>query len=251
MIPLSVITVCYNPGKGFEATHSSVEKQSCRDFEWIIVDGKSSDGTRETVMALADRRVHVLSEPDLGIYDAMNKGLDIAQGKRVWFMNAGDLFHDDKSIEKVNRTDPEVEICYGEALVRTRKGDVLGLRSEVTPHRTPVSLDRSCFSRGMVVSHQAFIPLRGLAPKYQYSRYKYGADLDWMLEILQQPRTSVHLGNLAIVEREGATMDHWYRSQFERFLILGRHFGWGHTILNHARILSRRIFHARNTGLWR
>ncbi len=89
---VSVITVCYNAEKDIEKTLLSVIKQSYKDFEYIIVDGKSSDRTMEIVNRYSERITHIISEPDTGIYNAMNKGVRLATGEYCIFMNAGDTF---------------------------------------------------------------------------------------------------------------------------------------------------------------
>ncbi len=222
---VSVITVCRDARAGLLRTRESVLAQTCRDFEWIIVDGASADGTRELLGQLDAPWVRWVSEPDAGIYDAMNKGLRMARGGRVWFLNAGDTFHDAGSLGAVAAVPDTVDICYGEAIVMGPGWRELGPRSRVTPHRLPDSLDKSLFRFGMVVSHQPFVPRRAIAPLYQSERYMFSADLDWMLAILARPRSSANLGPLARIEREGATLRNWRRSQWERFLILARHFG--------------------------
>lgn len=86
---------------------------------------------------------------------------------------------------------------------------------------------------------------------YRSDRYKYSADLDWMLETLKGCRSSLHLGDLARIQREGATMNHWRVSQWERFRILCRHFGMFRSTSDHLKIVLRRFVHAIRTGYWR
>ena len=84
----SIITVTKDNLRGFLETRQSVKGQSCRDYEWIVVDGNSSDGTKTHLPP------HSVSEADKGIYDAMNKGIDRATGRYLIFLNAVDLFED-------------------------------------------------------------------------------------------------------------------------------------------------------------
>jgi glycosyltransferase involved in cell wall biosynthesis len=248
---VSIITVCRNALPGLQRTRDSVRQQSCRDFEWIIIDGDSTDGTREFLEKIAPETDHVVSEPDSGIYDAMNKGLQIATGERVWFMNAGDTFYDSKSLAAVAAIPDTVDIGFGEVIMMDGDWNELGPRSAVTPHQLPMNLAREQFRRGMVVSHQAFIPLRRICPPYRADRYRFSADLDWMLGILAMPRSSRQLNPLAMVQYDGATRRNWKRSQWERFQILYGHFGAGPALANHVHIALRRIGHARNTGCWK
>ena len=248
---VSVITVCRDARAELLRTKASVDAQACRDFQWIVIDGASKDGTAEVLDTLDLSFTRWVSEADTGIYDAMNKGLDMATGNRVWFMNAGDTFHKEDALGKVVSTNPEVDICFGETLIVDENGQMLGPRSTITPHVLPEKLEKSRFRHGMVVSHQAFVPRREIAPSFQDRRYRYSADLDWMLAILSSPRSSTHLGTLATVLREGATLQNWNRSQWERFCILSRHFGFRANLGNHFRIVKRRLGHGRRTRIWR
>ena len=90
---LSIVTVCYNE-KDIGRTCESIVSQSCQDFEWIVVDGGSTDGSLEVIKHYKERIDILISEPDNGIYDAMNKGIRLAKGKWINFMNGGDTFAD-------------------------------------------------------------------------------------------------------------------------------------------------------------
>lgn len=90
---LSIVTVCYNE-KDIGRTCESIVSQSCQDFEWIVVDGGSTDGSLEIIKHYKERIDILISEPDNGIYDAMNKGIRLAKGKWINFMNGGDTFAD-------------------------------------------------------------------------------------------------------------------------------------------------------------
>jgi glycosyltransferase involved in cell wall biosynthesis len=243
MIPrVSIITVCFNVRSALAETRASVFAQSCPDFEWIVIDGASSDGTVEDLKAIDDPRMRYLSEADGGIYDAMNKGLALATGEFLWFLNAGDVFYDESVLAQVCGADSNVDVIFGEAMVRSEDGQVLGLRSEVLPHKCPTRLFKADFKRGMLVSHQAFIARRRCAPQYDL-KYQLSADLDWMLRILDSALISERLSVLVTIIREGATTRNWFSSQWERFKILSRHFGWCATIACHVTILFRRVVH--------
>ena len=91
-IPVTVITVCRNHAKGLEKTIQSVESQTWQEKEYLVIDGASTDGTMEVIRQHEGSITQWISEPDLGIYDAMNKGVRLAQGQWIIFMNAGDTF---------------------------------------------------------------------------------------------------------------------------------------------------------------
>ena len=98
---ISIITVCYNSAATLEETIKSVLSQSYPNIEYIIVDGASTDATPEILNRYADKISRIISEPDKGIYDAMNKGLHVAQGDVIGILNSDDLYHDPKVLENV------------------------------------------------------------------------------------------------------------------------------------------------------
>ena len=104
----SVITINYNNVEGLRATMESVLNQTCQDFEYIVIDGGSTDGSLEVIRAYADRLDYWVSEADRGVYHAMNKGIGQAQGEYLNFMNSGDCFHSPRVLEEVVS---EVEGC--------------------------------------------------------------------------------------------------------------------------------------------
>lgn len=110
---LSVITINFNNKSGLEATLRSVRGQKSRDFEYIVIDGGSSDGSRELIEANADIISHWVSEKDRGIYHAMNKGVARASGHYCLFLNSGDIFHDEEVAERLLREEPDADIIFG------------------------------------------------------------------------------------------------------------------------------------------
>lgn len=98
---LSIITVCYNSGKTIEDTFKSVQSQSYKDIEYIVIDGGSKDNTLELINQYKEIIDYTVSEKDKGLYDAMNKGIEKATGDVIGFLNSDDLFCDDMAVEKV------------------------------------------------------------------------------------------------------------------------------------------------------
>lgn len=120
---ISVITVCYNAVDTLEATMQSVLEQTYRDIEYIIIDGGSTDGTIDIIRKYEDCIAYWVSEPDKGIYDAMNKGIKVATGEWVNFMNAGDRFVNEKILDRIfEKNIPQiVDVIYGNTLMRYMK----------------------------------------------------------------------------------------------------------------------------------
>lgn len=119
---ITVVTVTYNAEKFLEPTLNSVIRQQYDDLEYIIIDGKSTDGTMDIVQRYRSSISLVISEPDKGIYDAMNKGLMNATGEWIIFMNAGDSFYDDKVLVRVfSREYPqECSLIFGDIMNYSR-----------------------------------------------------------------------------------------------------------------------------------
>lgn len=117
-IKLSIITINYNNLEGLRRTIKSVEAQTWRDFEWILVDGGSTDGSRELIEEYAAKGCFAwwCSEPDKGVYNAMNKGIKHAQGEYLNFMNSGDRFHENTTLERVFTSTKSSDILYGESI---------------------------------------------------------------------------------------------------------------------------------------
>lgn len=118
-VKISVITVCYNAESVIEKTIRSVLGQTYEDLEYIIVDGASKDHTPDIIEGyLADTRVKYLSEPDKGIYDAMNKGAGMATGDYLEFLNAGDVLADDQVLSHIAERAGQsgADILYGDIL---------------------------------------------------------------------------------------------------------------------------------------
>lgn len=101
MIKLSIITINYNNCSGLQKTLDSIISQTCKDFEWIVIDGGSADGSRELIERYQDEMAYWCSEPDKGIYHAMNKGIANANGEYLQFLNSGDILADVKVVESM------------------------------------------------------------------------------------------------------------------------------------------------------
>lgn len=114
---LSIITINYNNREGFQRTINSVITQTFKDFEWIIIDGGSTDGSKELIEEYSQYITYWVSEPDKGIYNAMNKGIKVAKGEYLLFLNSGDYLKDDNIIGRVIYTEFVADVVYGSTVV--------------------------------------------------------------------------------------------------------------------------------------
>jgi glycosyltransferase involved in cell wall biosynthesis len=230
----SVITVTYNAGKVLEDTILSVISQTYHHVEYIIIDGGSKDNT----LSLVDKyrtNIHVLvSEPDKGLYDAMNKGMALATGDYLCFLNAGDSFHEDDTLQQIVHSMIESgqlpDVVYGEtALVDSRRHFVRMRRLAA-----PEVLTWKSFKKGMLVCHQAFIAKRTLSKPYNL-QYRFSADFDWCIRMMKKAH-SLHNTHLVLIDYldEGMTTQNRKASLKERFRIMANHYGLISTVAHHA-----------------
>ena len=113
---LSIITINYNNRDGLQKTIDSVVSQTWRDFEWIVIDGGSTDGSKELIEKYQEHFAYWCSEPDKGVYNAMNKGVAKANGEYLNFMNSGDIFHDAFVLGNVFKEDIVADILIGQVV---------------------------------------------------------------------------------------------------------------------------------------
>ena len=241
MNPLfSIITVCRNAEACIAPTLSSVDGQTCRLYEHIVVDGASTDSTLAILEATPSELRTVVSEPDSGIYDAMNKGLARAKGDYVLFMNAGDRLHAPDTLQRYADAIMDHDypgVVYGQTDIVDADGTRLGPR-----HLTaPAQLTLQSFADGMLVCHQAFVVLRRLAMPFD-TQWRYSADYEWCVRCLQHSRRNVLVPDVtADYLAEGTTTAHRRRSLRERFRIMCYYYGTVPTVLRHVLFVFRAL----------
>ena len=239
----SIITVTYNAGKVLEDTIQSVVFQTYRNMEYIIVDGGSTDNTLDVAHKYQERISKVISEPDKGLYDAMNKGIRMATGDYLCFLNAGDELHENETLQKIVYTLKGKElpdVIYGETAIVDEEGHFLHMRRLSTPEH----LHWKSFKEGMLVCHQAFFARRELALANPYDlRYRFSADFDWCIRIMKQSK-NLHNTHLTLIDylNEGMTTQNHKASLKERFRIMTKHYGWISTILHHGWFVIRLFY---------
>ena len=237
----SIITVCRNAEATIEDTIQSVITQTYHRVEYIVIDGASTDRTLQIIERYAHRISCLVSEPDSGLYDAMNKGLHLATGDYVCFLNAGDSLHEDDTLQLMVRSLAGLhelpDVIYGQTALVNAEGHFLRMRRLQAPQR----LSWRSFRWGMLVCHQSFYARRTLAPAYDL-RYRYSSDFDWCIRVMRQART-LHYTGLTLTDylSEGLTTAHQKASLRERFRIMRHHYGLLSTLLCHAWFLLRAV----------
>jgi glycosyltransferase involved in cell wall biosynthesis len=233
---ISIITVVFNGEATIENTIQSVLNQSYSSIEYIIIDGKSKDGTLEIIKRYQDQISVFISEPDKGLYDAMNKGLDNATGEYVLFLNSGDVLHSKDVLKKIFTHEGQAsDVYYGETVIINELGMDIGMRRlEAPEHLTWKSL-----IDGMLVCHQSFIVKKSISPDYNL-KYKIAADYDWMINCLKSAE-SIRFTHLIISKflDGGLNKQNISKALFERFIIMIHHYNFFLVVLNHFRIAYR------------
>lgn len=256
MVVFSIITCTYNAESVLQRTLDSVLEQTYSHVEHIIVDGASTDATLNMVEAYRQKsdaedwchEVRVKSEPDRGLYDAMNKGIQRATGQYVLFLNAGDTFPSADTLELVAESVGEGEeppaVLYGDTDVVDDDGRFLRHRRLSPPRR----LTWRSFMKGMLVCHQAFYARTDLAKATPYDlHYRFSADVDWCIRIMRLARRRrLPMRNVGAVVVNfldgGMTTTNHRASLKERFHVMAHHYGFVPTVLMHVWFVVRSVF---------
>jgi len=252
-LTISIITITYNAEQFLEKTILSVLHQSNHDFDYWIIDGNSKDRTKQIITEFSQRiqsgefpgvdgnQFHWISEPDRGLYDAMNKGIVKATGDFVWFMNAGDQIYDTETLQKVQdllEIEPECDFIYGQSIMIDEDGKELGERHKIAPS----VLQSKHFLKGLIVCHQSVIVRRDIAPKYNL-HYSIASDYDWMIRTYKNANCRGYIDQyLSRFLIAGVSSQKRKLAWAERFFIMKSHFGIIRTLYAHFLIILRYPF---------
>jgi glycosyltransferase involved in cell wall biosynthesis len=166
---ISIVTVVYNGAENIEKTILSIINQDYQNIQFVIIDGGSKDNTLEIVNKYIDKVDVLISEPDNGIYDAMNKALPLCKGEWINFMNVGDSFYENRTLSKIFNTSREqTNIIYGNHQVIYPKSVI---------NKFPAPLKN--IWKGMPIQHQSILVNKSIIQKIKFnSKYKFAADYD-------------------------------------------------------------------------
>ncbi|PDT18308.1 glycosyl transferase [Rhizobium sp. J15] len=198
---ITLITVCWNVEKTIASTLASVDAQTFRNFEHLIIDGGSTDATL-SIIAAAGNRV-VFSGPDKGIYDAMNKGIARASGDIIGFLNADDMFASNLALETIASAleDENFDCCYGDLIYVSQQDTSRQVRYWKSSPFTA-----GAFRRGWCPPHPTFYVRRAVYEKYGVFdlRYSLAADIELMMRFLERARiTSLYIPEILVKMRLG------------------------------------------------
>ena len=253
MIRITYVTITFNAAKVLQRTLDSVFQQDYPNIVHLIIDGASTDDTLKLVddyiarsnAAENGHRIQVTSEPDKGIYDAMNKGLRSLDGDYVCYLNAGDFLPSPDTVSRIITsltshlsplTSPLPAVMYGDTDIVDGEGRFLRHRRLAPPEH----LTWKSFRQGMLVCHQAFYARTDFAIATPYDmQYRYSADVDWCIRVMKAAaKENVPLLNLKMVvanyTEEGQTTLHHRESLWERYRVMEHHYGRVQTFLLHS-----------------
>ncbi|MCX7834411.1 MAG: glycosyltransferase [Ignavibacteria bacterium] len=237
---VSIITVVYNNKDNLIKTIDSIRRLNYSNFEYIVIDGGSTDSTLEVIQNNLDVINKWISESDKGIYDAMNKGMKLASGEYYWFINAGDEIFDNNVLNEIFEKESNADVYYGDTELVDREGTSYGKRKLKRP---PPELSWKNMIDGMIITHQSLIVKKDVSVDYDL-KYIYCSDIDWIIRVL---KNSKHIFNTSRIlckfQLGGYSRKNTIKSLLERFKILNNYFNPIHVVLNHIKLGLKFLWH--------
>ena len=212
---VSVITVCYNRKATIEQSIKSVLDQDYPDIEYIVVDGNSSDGTQNIIKSYSDKITKYISEPDKGMYDAINKGLAMATGDIVGLMHSDDVFYDHEVISKivaVFKNNPDTEGVYGDGIYVTNDED-----QKLVRNRIGGEYDFKRLKSGWLPLHPTVYIKKSIIEKYgNYNlNFKIASDTEFLLRYLFKNKINMTYLNSYVVKMRMGGLSTDYKRAFK------------------------------------
>jgi glycosyltransferase involved in cell wall biosynthesis len=228
---VSIITVTYNAAADLETTILSVANQTYEPIEYWVIDGSSADNTQAIIKKYEACITHWISEPDGGIYDAMNKGINLSKGDGLLFLNAGDTLTPDAIARMVAEANGDITdrfICCDWTIVYPH--------SSKKNHRT-ASFD---FNHKNGICHQGALIGRNIKKKIGFYdlNYRYVADYEFYIRVWRaMPQAFLRVpAYLCVFKYEGATTLNILKSNKERWRVISTHFSWAESL--HLRLVT-------------
>ena len=220
---LSIVTVVFNDLNGLKETYTSLKSQTFTNFEWIVIDGGSTDGTKEFIKNKNQLISNFISEPDNGIFDAMNKGIKLATGTWITFLNAGDTYTRPTILEYIfSQNISNKTFIYSDMFLLDHSGKkVRYLKAE--------PLSKTSITKGMIACHQTMFVRLSVCPNYN-PKFKCQGDLNWVMDIFENLNTSelLYLNIDSVYYKSGGFSDNQLFNQLKTHvrLIISRYGFW-------------------------
>lgn len=217
---ISIITVALNARDDLENTIKSVLAQTYKNIEYIIIDGNSIDGTFETIKKYNPVVTKWISEPDQGLFYAMNKGLSLATGDYVWFLNAGDEIYEPKTLERIMSLKNNADFYYGNIFVI---GESFDDKDRLVASRKILNWKDAYKLKSGDLCHQTVIAKRCLAKEYD-THYLVASDIDWVINVLKKSKLIARFdGIVAKFLFGGFSFHNKTRSRYEFSKVIFKH----------------------------
>jgi len=234
---ITIVTVVYNGEKTIQETICSCTEQVYCNVEYIVIDGKSTDSTVDIISKFKNKVTRFISEPDNGIYDAMNKAITIATGDWIIFMNSGDLFFDKFVLSNVAKLIKEeessVDVIYGNTVYKF-KNNLLQIM--------PLAFE--LIEREMIFCHQSTFVRTELIKLNRFDlKYKLAADYNMFYQFYKQNRIFKHVDLFISIfnQDEGSTLNNFKKSTKERYSIHDDYGSFKNSFLLYKTILKIQI----------
>ncbi len=255
---LSIITVVRNAKELFLQTLESVKNQTYQNIEYVVVDGNSSDGTKQLIEENQEFITTWISEKDKSLYDAMNKGLKLCTGDFVWFLHAGDTIPTPQTLENVindvlnKETDfQKIDFIYGKVKIKHLDNSFTDYHKIAPTEKQLSKLGYKNFLEGMVICHQAMLVRREIAPLYDLN-FRLAGDIDWSIRLFKEiEKRKTNKQEIRVKQTEiviahflagGISTSQKKKSLQERFKIFQKHIGFVGAVWQHFVIFGKRLF---------
>lgn len=208
----SIVTVCFNDRDSLGHTYQSLVRQTNKNYEWIVVDGESKDGTIDDLQCWQNANLHWISEVDKGLYDAMNKGIDLAVGEYLIFINAGDALASNDVLRKLsNYTAFRPDFIYGDAYELTQENELLYKKAR----------SHKYIWYGMFAHHQSMLYKRSSLGSMRYRlQYSIGADYAFTAEFMRNAKVIQKVDfPLCIFQQGGLSTDNAALGAYDQWQI--------------------------------
>ncbi|WP_291725604.1 glycosyltransferase family 2 protein [Bernardetia sp.] len=261
---LTIITVVRNAKDLFLQTFESVKNQTYQNIEYVVIDGNSTDGTKQLIEENQEHITTWISEKDKSLYDAMNKGLQRSTGDFVWFLHAGDTIPNYDTVENVvneiiiNKSENQskevfqnLDFIYGEVKIKHLDNSFSNYHKEAPTEEKLTKRGYKNFLEGMVICHQGMWVRREIAPLYDLE-FRLAGDIDWSIRLFKEIEKRKKNKQEIRVKRTETVVVHFLaggistsqkkNSLKERFKIFQKHIGFIGAIWQHFVIFGKLIF---------
>lgn len=212
---VSVITICYNRSATIAKAIESVLNQDYPNIEYIVIDGNSKDGTQEVIESYSGKIAHYISEPDKGMYDAINKGFALATGDVVGLMHSDDEFYDTSAVSKIVKafsSNPDTDGIYGDGIYVTND-----LEENIVRNRICGKYDIKRIYSGWLPLHPTVYLKKSIIEKYgNYDlNFKIASDTEFLLRYLFKYKIKMYYMNEYVVKMRMGGMSTSYKRAVE------------------------------------